>query len=70
MKQYKYTGLFISSKGNEFKLEVYTSSFFNAFFLLTAKAIEQGKHYQLSTITSEVRVMQVGDIMKVSELIF
>lgn len=55
MRNYKYTGVFHYS-GHEgeklsFSLEVLAVNFIQAFILLTAKAISEGKYYQLSWIT-------------------
>lgn len=70
MKNYKYIGNFKSFEGHQYSLEVYCNGFIQAFFLLTAKAIEQGKHYQLSTITSEEGdIRYIDDILKVEKLI-
>lgn len=70
MKHYKFIGLFKSQEGHEYTLEVYCNGFIQAFFLLTAKAIEMGRHYQLSTITDEEdNVRYIDDILKVSILI-
>lgn len=55
MKNHKYTGVF-HYNGHEgeklsFSLEVFAVNFIQAFILLTAKAISEGKYYQLSWIT-------------------
>lgn len=70
MRTYRYTGLFQSAEGHEFELEVNTTGFICAFFLLTADAIRAGRHYQLHTITDEEGFqVQVGDILQVNELL-
>ena len=70
MKKYKYIGLFKSTDGNTYELEVYCNGFLNAFFLLTADAIKSGRHYQLYSITDENdRSKMVGDILKCGELL-
>lgn len=70
MKQSKYTGIFKSSEGHTYELTVMGNGFIQAFFLLTAKAISSGQHYQLDTITDEKGdIRKVGDICKVSELL-
>lgn len=70
MRNYKFIGLFKSKEGHQYELSVHCESVFHAFFLLTAKAINEGKHYQLYTITNETQdVFYIDDIMKVSELI-
>lgn len=57
MRQYKYTGVFscIGFEGEvlRFSLEVHCNGFIEAFILLTAKALNQGKCYQLDWITDE-----------------
>lgn len=70
MKNYKYIGKFISYDGHTYELSCYCGGFLQAFFLLTADAIRQGKHYQLSTITDEDgKLRQIGDILKCGEII-
>ena len=70
MKKYKYVGLFKSAEGHTYELEVLCNGFLNAFFLLTAKAIESGRHYQLHSITDEKdNKRMVGDILKCGELL-
>lgn len=70
MKHTKYIGTFISHDNNHsYTLEVYCFSFIEAFFLLTAKAIESGRHYQLNKIVSEKGdIKYIADILKVAEL--
>jgi hypothetical protein len=56
MKLIKFTGTFISNSDtniNTHTIDVSCTSFLQAFFLLTAKAIESGKHYQLATMINE-----------------
>lgn len=70
MKTYKYIGLFKSSEGHIYNLEVFCNGFIQAFFLLTAKAIESGRHYQLYSIVDEKGGKRiVADIMKCGELL-
>lgn len=69
MKRYKYVGVFISSEGHRYELSVYTNGFLCAFFLLTAEAINSGRHYQLDSITDENGIMvKVDDIMNCRKL--
>lgn len=67
MKQTKYIGVFhyegYQVEKLSFKLEVRALGFIQAFILLTAKAITEGKCYQLSWITDED-----GNKMEVEEL--
>ena len=53
MKKYKYIGTFQNADGHEYDLEVYCNGYLQAFFLLTAKAIESGKHYKLHVIKDD-----------------
>lgn len=70
MKHTTYIGEFISDTGNKYSLTVRGNSFIQAFFLLTADAINLGRHYQLATITDDKEnVRYVKDICKVSELL-
>lgn len=70
MKLYEYTGTFISAEGHRYELICYCNGFIQAFFLLTAEAIQSGKHYQLSSIMHENGSMvTIDDILKVSSLI-
>ena len=70
MKNYKYTGIFKSADGHTYELEVYCNGFLQAFFLLTAKAIQTGNHYQLHTIQDEKdNIRYIDDIIKAGELI-
>ena len=70
MKNYKYIGTFKSFIGHTYQLEVTCGSFTQAFFLLTAKAIGEGKHYQLDTIEDEKgKTKYIDDIVKVTDLI-
>ena len=70
MRNYKFTGIFKSQDGNTYQLEVMCCSFLQAFFLLTAKAISEGKHYQLHTIEDEKEnIRYIDDIVRVGELI-
>lgn len=70
MRNSSYIGLFKSSDGHEYSIEVYCNGFIQAFFLLTADAIRSGRHYQLKTITDEkANVTKVDDILKVSSLL-
>jgi len=69
MRNYKYTGLFISQEGHSYKLEVRCHSFLQAFFLLTADAIRSGKHYQLNSIEDENgHIKYISDILKCGAL--
>lgn len=64
-----YVGVFKNYDGHEHTIKVSCLGFIEAFFLLTAKAIESGRHYQLSTITDENGItLKIKDIMKVAEL--
>jgi hypothetical protein len=56
MKKTKYIGVFNNGQ-HTYTLEVSCNGFNQAFILLTAKAIESGKHYQLETITDEIGVV-------------
>lgn len=70
MKQTKYTGLFISAEGHEFKLTCNAFGFIQAFILLTAEAIKQGSHYQLSSIIDDKgNIREIDDINKLGILI-
>lgn len=70
MRNYKFSGLFVSAEGNKFELSTSCDSFIQAFFLLTAEAIRLGRHYQLHSIVKEDgRAVKVDDIMKVSGLL-
>lgn len=68
MKQTKYIGVFhyegYQGEKLSFKLEVRAFGFTQAFILLTAKAIAEGKCYQLSWITDEY-----GNKMEVEDLV-
>jgi len=69
MKTFKYTGLFNNGDG-EYTLEVRCYGILQAFILLTAKAINSGKSYQLKTITEESGVVtEVGDINKIMAIL-
>lgn len=71
MKYYDYVGLFRNDDGDEYELTVHTLGFTNAFILLTAKAIESGKHYQLANITDERgEWVAVGDIWQIGNILF
>lgn len=70
MKQTKYTGVFKSAEGHIYELVVYCDCFLQAFFLLTADAINTGRHYQLSTITDDKnQKVSVDDIMNCINLL-
>ena len=70
MRNYTFIGTFRNAEGHEYTLTVYCMTTFQAFFLLTADAIREGKHYQLKHITNEKgEIFWVDDVMKVSELI-
>ncbi|GIV43926.1 MAG: hypothetical protein KatS3mg035_1049 [Bacteroidia bacterium] len=70
MRNYKFSGLFVSAEGNMFELSTSCDSFIQAFFLLTADAIRLGRHYQLHSITKEGgSTVKVDDILKVSALL-
>jgi hypothetical protein len=70
MINYKYTGLFKSAEGHTYQLEANCNGFLKAFFLLTASAIESGRHYQLYSITHEDGTVKiVGDIVKCTSLL-
>lgn len=70
MKKIKYTGLFKSSEGHVYQLEVNCNGFLQAFFLLTADAIRTGQHYQLHSIMDEnFKEKMVDDIVKCSSLL-
>lgn len=68
MKRIKYKGIFLcyGYEGEElkFQMEVFSVSFTQAFYLLTAKAINEGKCHQLLSIQDES-----GKEMKVKNLI-
>ena len=70
MKKYKYIGLFKNEEGNEYSLKVYCLNMLEAFILLTAEAINAGKHYQLKTITNEKgEVKEVGDVKRINSIL-
>lgn len=70
MKRYKYTGTFKASTGHVYQLTVSCNGFLQAFFLLTAEAINTGKHYQLHNIADERgNVAYVDDIIKANDLL-
>lgn len=70
MKKYKFIGIFISFDGNQYELDCYCDDFFQAFFILTAKAIGEGKHYQLASIEDEKGNYRfIDDITKCNDLI-
>jgi len=49
---------------------VYCNGLIQAIILLTAKAIEEGKHYQLNTIIDEKgSISYIDDILRVGELV-
>jgi len=50
MKTTKYTGAFKSDSGDTYTLSVNCTGFVQAYFLLTAEAIKNGKYFQLETI--------------------
>lgn len=52
MKTYPFTGVF-NNGINIYNETVYCDSFTQAFILLTANAINNGKHYQLESITDD-----------------
>lgn len=69
MKTEKYIGYFKNSDGHEYELDVNCSGELCAFFLLTAKAIESGRHYQLDYIENERGgLLKIDDISKCNEL--
>lgn len=57
MKRIKYKGIFMcyGHEGEElkFQMEVFAVGFTQAFFLLTAKAINEGKCHQILSIQDE-----------------
>lgn len=57
MRRIKYKGVFLCYGHEEeelkFQMEVYSTSFTQAFYLLTAKAIEEGKCFQVLNIQDE-----------------
>lgn len=70
MKLIRYVGVFKSAEGDVYKLTVHCNGFLQAFFLLTADAIRQAKHYQLHLITDEAgNERKIGDILECSSLI-
>jgi len=71
MKKYKYIGIFKSVEGHTYELQVYCNGFLEAVFLLTAKAIESGRHYQLYSITDEETGSHrlIDNIMKCEHII-
>tara|TARA_R110000772_G_scaffold268686_3_gene397526 strand:+ start:8464 stop:8679 length:216 start_codon:yes stop_codon:yes gene_type:complete len=70
MKKLKYIGLFIADDFHQYTLECCCNGLIQAFILLTAKAINSGKHYQLHSIKNEKEdVFNVGDISKIGEII-
>ena len=70
MRNYKFKGLFVSSDGHQYQLEVNCMGFIQAFFLLTADAIRMGRHYQLKSIENEKgSIRYIEDILKVGDLI-
>lgn len=71
MKTTKYTGYFISSDGNNHIITVNTTGFLKAFFLLTAEAIKEDKHFQLSYIIDENGIeRKIKDIYSLSTVMF
>lgn len=67
MKKIKYIGVFhyegYQKEKLSFQLEVYALGFIQAFILLTAKAITEGKCYQLSWITDDKGgKREIGDL--------
>jgi hypothetical protein len=70
MKTYKYIGLFKNDVGHTFELTVHCNGLFQAFILLTADAIREGKHYQLDTITDEnANVAKIGKLNLLSNIV-
>lgn len=70
MRTYEYIGDFISDEGHHHTIKVNCNGFIQAFILLTAEAIKQGKHYQLDCITDEEGGMrQIDNINLIGELI-
>lgn len=70
MKKNKYTGVFKSSDGHTYSIEISAFGFIQALILLTAEAINSGRHYQLYTITDEKdNVRYIDDILKIGDLI-
>lgn len=76
MKLTQYTGTFIrkdvhlATDKQWYKLHCHCNGFIQALFLLTASAIESGRHYQLDSIVSEDgTIVKVDDIFKVSSLL-
>jgi len=71
MKRHKYTGTFIAQdNGHKYELTVNCNGFIQAVILLTADAMRSGKHWQLSRVEGEDgTVKQIGDILKIGEII-
>lgn len=65
MKTYKYIGTFISTEGNSYQLECNCNGYLEAFFLLTAHAIQLDRHYQLSTI----RDVELDSVIRVDSIL-
>lgn len=67
MRKYKYTGVFhyqgYEGETLSFTLEVSCNGFLQAFILLTAKALNEGKCYQLDHIQNEE-----GSVRKIVDL--
>jgi len=69
LKKHIYIGLF-KSLNNDYSLTVTCSNFTETFFLLTADAINLGKHHQLYSITDEKnRVKLVSNLKRINELL-
>lgn len=71
MKPTKYIGVFKNIVGSpSFALETTCFGFFQAFILLTAKAIESGKTYQLDHIIDEDdNIKKIADTKEFYKLI-
>lgn len=70
MKKYRYTGLFDNECDHTYELTVSCGGYLQALFLLTAKAIESGRHWQLHSITDENGYSRlIGDVSECMKLI-
>jgi hypothetical protein len=69
MEKHKFIGYFDNKEGNKYMLSEYADGFLQAFILLTAKAIQNGWHYQLERIEKDDGgLVYVDDIGKISSI--
>lgn len=70
MRTYKHTGTFMNEEGVRFELSVNCNNMREAFFLLIADAIREGKFYDLEYIEDEKgNVTRVHDIKEVDNIL-